>query len=97
MSHAGKTVKAKRGEQMIEITVRFHTNQIDPRKGYVVPKHGWPNGVVRVVRNDSHGIKPIGKRHFNSLMEIPLAIEKALIDNEIMIHRARRLDDYLVC
>lgn len=98
MSHAGKAIKAKRGDHMIEIKVKFFTDGIDQkkRKDYIVPKHGWINGTVQVDRNEAHGIVPDEAEHFNSLMEIPLAIEKVLIKNEIKLHRARRLDDYLV-
>ncbi len=95
MSHAGKAVKAKYRERMIEVRVRFFTNGIDPRKGYIVPKHGWPNGTVQIDRNESHGIEPGNALHFASLMEIPLAIEKMLIKHDIKIHRARRLANYI--
>lgn len=96
MSHAGKVVKAKGKEQTIKITVTFFTDGIDPqkRKGYIVPKHAWPNGTVQIERNESHGIVPARAGHFGSPMEIPLAIEKLLIDHGIKIHLARRPADY---
>jgi hypothetical protein len=50
--------EAKHGEKMIEVKLRFWTNDIAEKKGDVIPKHAWSSGVVRVERNDSHGIKP---------------------------------------
>ena len=49
--------EAEHGEKMIEIKLRFWTNDIAKQKGKIVPKNAWAAGVVRVERNDSHGIK----------------------------------------
>ena len=95
MSHAGKAVKANRKERMIEIRVRFFTNGMDSRSGYIIPKHAWPNGTVQMDRNESHGIEPDAVQHFASLMEIPLAIEKVLIKHGIKIQNARRMGQYI--
>ena len=96
MSHAGKAIKPKYGEKMIEVKLRFWTNEIADVEGYVVPKHAWVSGVVRMERNDSHGIVPDWPRHFNSLMAIPAAIEKTLIQHGIVLHRDRNMDKYIV-
>lgn len=96
MSHAGQAIRPRYGEKMIEVRIRFWTNQIADEEGYIVPKHAWTSGVVRMESNDSHGIIPSYPRPFNSLMEIPAVIEKVLIQHGIMLHRERRMGKYLV-
>ena len=51
----GKTGVAH-GERMIEVKVRFWTNDISGESGKIVPKHAWTSGVVRMDSNLSHGI-----------------------------------------
>jgi hypothetical protein len=50
---------------------------------------------VRAETNPSHGIKPGGKAIFNSLLELPLAIERVLIQQGIQLHPGRRDRKYL--
>ncbi len=95
MSHAGRDTKPKYGEKMIEVKVRFWTDRMASTDGYIVPKHGWTAGVVRMERNESHGIDPDYPRPFNSLMEIPAVIEKVLVHHGIKLHRIRRMVDYI--
>ncbi len=95
MSHAGQSVKAKSGERMIEVRVRFWTNQIAKKEGYITPKHAWTTGVVRMERNESHGIIPGYPRPFNSLMEIPSVIEKVLIQHNVILHRDGKMEKYI--
>lgn len=83
---ASEAVEAAHGSRMLEVKVRFCTNQIAPSGGQIVPKHGWTRGVVRVTPNDVHGIEPGPAVPFNSLMELPGKIEQALIDNGITLH-----------
>jgi len=47
---------ADKNERMIELKVRFWTNNIarPKRGGLIVPKHAWDSGVVRMDRNGSH-------------------------------------------
>jgi hypothetical protein len=80
---------------MIEIKVRFWTNEIAEAPGRVVPKHGWTRGVVRMTPNKSHGIDPGPPVPFNSLMELPAKIEKVLIDNGITLHLIGKNEKYL--
>ena len=47
--------EAKHGSKMIEVKVRFWTNDLAEEKGRIRPKHAWGSGVVRIARNDSHG------------------------------------------
>lgn len=95
MSHAGQAIKPKYGERMIEVKIRFWTDEMTGMKGYILPKHAWTAGVVRMERNDSHGIIPSNPRPFNSLMEIPTVIEKVLVQHGIKLHRIRRMVDYI--
>jgi hypothetical protein len=95
MSHAGRATKPKYGEKMIEVKIRFWTDEISNQEGHIVPKHAWTSGVVRMERNDSHGIVPGSPRPFNSLMEIPAAIEKVLIEHNIKLRRIKRMGDYI--
>jgi hypothetical protein len=67
------TREAKHGEKMIEIRVRFWTDQIAP-KGSVIPKHAWTSGIVRMAKNKAHGITPKHPKPFNSrLTSAPLS------------------------
>ena len=43
---------------MIEVKLRFWTNDISPEKGKIIPKHAWAAGVVRMEGNKSHGMAP---------------------------------------
>jgi hypothetical protein len=47
--------EAAQGEKMIEIKIRFWTDEIAAEPGKIVPKHAWTSGVVRIERNPSHG------------------------------------------
>lgn len=87
-------LRAPHGEKMIEVKVRFWTNNIATR-GKISPKKARAAGVVRMERNDAHGIKPRRPLPFNSLAEIPSAIEKTLIDHGIVLHASRRMRKYL--
>jgi hypothetical protein len=50
--------KARQGEKMIEVKVRFWTNDIARAADEIVPKHAWASGVVRMEPNASHVISP---------------------------------------
>ncbi|MDM7999547.1 MAG: hypothetical protein QUS33_06000 [Dehalococcoidia bacterium] len=86
--------KAKQGERMIELKVCFWTYGF-ANKGQIWPKHAWTRGEVRIVRNDAHGIKPTRGYKFNSLMEIPSAIEKVLVEHGIELHLCSKMDRYV--
>jgi hypothetical protein len=85
-----EAVDAAWGERMIEVRVRFFTNGIAEGKGQVRPKHAWAQGMVRMERNESHGIGTSDPLPFNSLMEIPAAIERLLIAHNIRLHASDR-------
>lgn len=95
MTQKAKGTKAQHRERMIEVKVRFWTDDLAGEKGYIIPKHGWTGGSVQMDRNASHGIEPGKPMVFNSLMEIPAAIEKALCHQHIKLHTLRRMADYI--
>lgn len=89
-----KRKKAQQGERMIEVKVRFWTDNIEKGKGFIRPKHAWARGVIRMERNDSHGIEPQDPLHFNSLMELLSVIEKVLINHGIVLHPVPKMKKY---
>jgi len=50
-------------------------------KGSVIPKHAWAAGVVRIERNETHGIVPGKPQVFHSPLDLGAAIEKVLIEH----------------
>ncbi len=88
------SLDAKQGEKMIEVKLRFWTNDISPEKGKVVPKHALAAGMVRMEGNKSHGIVPGTPRPFNSLLDVGAVIEKVLIEHGIVLHVGRKMKKY---
>jgi len=74
---------------MIEVRVRFFTDTHAPA-GQILPKHGHAVGEVRLAKNAAHGIHPGKPIMFNSMSEVPYAIERALRDHEIKMHMSSR-------
>lgn len=89
------TRDAKWGERMIEIKLRFWTDDIAEGKGKIQPKHAWAAGVVRIGRNKVHDITPQNPVPFNSLMDLSAKIEKVLMQHGITLHLGRRMEKYL--
>lgn len=87
--------EAEHGNRMIEIKVRFWTNDLVAEAKSIRPKHGWTSGVVRFKPNAAHGIRPGAPLVFNSLMEIPQAIEKLLIREGVTLHLSARMRRYV--
>lgn len=87
--------EAQQGERMIEIRIRFWTNNLAEEKGKIRPKHAWSSGMVIMDRNNSHGIIPQEPVPFNSLMSLPMIIERVLIAHGIMLHVDRRMKKYI--
>ena len=83
------------GEKMIEVKIRFWTNDIAAQNGHVISKHAWSSGVVRMERNDSHGIVPHAPKPFHSLLDLGSVIEKTLIEHQIVLHPSDRMAKYL--
>ena len=86
--------EAAHGQKMIEVKIRFWTNDIAEGKGKIVPKHAWSSGVVRMEGNKSHSIEPENPLPFHSLMDVSAAIEKVLINHDIVLHPSRRTKKY---
>ena len=89
------SLEAKQGEKMIEVKLRFWTNDISPEIGKVIPKHAWTSGVVRIERNYSHGIEPGKPLPFHSLLDVGAAIEKVLIEHGVVLHVGRKMSQYV--
>ena len=85
---------AKQGEKMIEIKLRFWTNNLSPEEGKVIPKHAWTSGVVRIEPNKSHGIDPQSPRPFHTLLDVGSVIEKVLIEHGVVLHSSRKMRKY---
>ena len=58
-------------------------------------KHAWSSGVVRMERNDSHGIMAKNPRPFHSLLDVGAVIEKVLIEHGVVLHPSQRMKKYL--
>jgi len=86
--------KAIHGKKMIEIKLRFWTDEIAESKKKIIQKHCWDAGVVRITKNDLHGIKPDAPIPFNSLLEILPKIEKTLEKHKIKLHLGRKARRY---
>ncbi len=87
--------EAKQGEKMIEVKIRLWTNNISQESGKVIPKHAWASGVVRIERNDTHGVKPSAPVPFHSLLDVGKAIESVLIKHGIVLQRSRQMRKYM--
>jgi hypothetical protein len=86
--------EAEHGQKMIEVRVRFWTNDIASEKGKIVPKNAWASGVVRTEGNKAHGITPSPPEAFNSIMELTGTIERVLIESGITLHPSRKMKKY---
>ena len=88
--------EAKHGEKMISLDVRFWTDGIAEKEGMIVPKHAIAAGVVKLNRNDSHGIKTTANPViFNTPMQLLEAIEELLIREGITLHLSSTMHRYV--
>jgi hypothetical protein len=76
---------AKHGKKMIEVRLRFWTDDISPTKGKIIPKHAWTSGVVRLQGNASQGIVSDNPKPFNSLLDVGAVIETVLLEAGIKL------------
>lgn len=95
MADDPETREAAHGKRMIEVRVRFWTNDLADGKGRIRPKHAWGAGVVRIEPNDAHGIERGKVLPFNSMAEVPAKIEKVLIDHGVRIHKSTKMKKYM--
>ena len=88
--------EAKHGEKMISLDVRFWTDGIAETQGRIVPKHAVAAGVIKLNRNDSHGIKTTPDPViFNTPMQLLEAIEELLIREGITLHLSSTMRRYV--
>ena len=87
--------EAEHGQKMIEVKLRFWTNDIADQGGQIMPKHAWTSGVVRIESNKAHGIVPTAPKPFHSLLDVGAVIEKLLIEHNIVLHPSRKMLKYL--
>ena len=66
------------------MAVRFWTNEI-AGPGPIKPKHGWDSGMIHITANPSHRLKSIKAVPFQSLMDLPRAMEKVIIECELTL------------
>jgi hypothetical protein len=88
-------LEASHGDKMIEVKLRFWTNKLADEPGKVIPKHAWDSGVVRIERNDSHGIVPGNPIPFHSLLDVGSIIERVLIEHRVKLHPSRKARKYI--
>ena len=86
--------EAEHGQKMIEVKLRFWTNDIADNPGQIVPKHAWSAGVVRIESNRAHGIVPAAPKPFHSLLDVGSVIEKLIIEQDIVLHPSSRMKKY---
>ena len=87
-------LEAQHGERMIELKVRFWTNNIAEEPGKIVPKYAWASGVIHIERNRAHGIVPKQPMPFHTLLDLTAVIEKTLVMYDIRLHTSRRMKQY---
>jgi hypothetical protein len=84
------TLIAPVGEKTIVVEIHFWTAGISPEKGFIIPKHCWDGGWVRVESNPSHGISGGAEAiTFNRLVDVPGAVMTALEKERIKLHPLR--------
>lgn len=85
-------VVAAANEKMIEVRLRFWTNNLADRPSdrRVLPKHAWDTGTAEMTTNKTHGIQSQDPVPFNSMMEIPRAVEKVLLQHGVKLHPGNR-------
>jgi hypothetical protein len=88
--------EAKHGEKMVEVKIRFWTDDISQESGnLIIPKHAWTSGVVRIQRNKAHGIIPTKPIRFNSLLDLGAAFERTLKEDAVVLHISRGMRKYM--
>jgi hypothetical protein len=94
MPQDAQSREARYGEKMIEVKLRFFTDNIAPR-GRIIPKHALTSGMVRMESNSLHEIAAMDPVPFNSLLQIGATIEKVLIAHGVVLHPSRKMKKYL--
>ncbi len=84
-------IPAKHGEKMIEVRVRFFTDQIAGKKNYIIPKHAWDSGFVDMANNKTHGITAATPQPFNSILDLQSVVAKVLVEHAVTLHANTKL------
>jgi hypothetical protein len=87
--------KAEHNEKMIELRIRFWTNDIAETKGDIIPKHSWDGGMVYMQPNASHGIKRTRPRPFHTMLELSAVIEKVLHAHGVKLNLGKNSRKYI--
>jgi hypothetical protein len=88
--------EARFNEKMIELRIRFWTNDISETRTEIIPKQAWDSGVVIMERNASHDIQPEKPKHFHFLMELPAIVKKVLIEHRVKLRKGAKSKKYYV-
>jgi hypothetical protein len=90
-----KRTVAPHGQKMIELTIRFWTNNLSRKRGHIVKKECWDAGVVYMHENLAHGITSANPMPFHSLLDLPAKIEKVLITHKVKAHPGKLSKKYI--
>jgi hypothetical protein len=82
-------VLKKHGETMITLTVKFFTDHLAKDPNMVRRKHAYTCGAVYMTKNETHGTRSGKTFKFNSMAELPLAMQKCLIAHDITLHPSK--------
>lgn len=80
---------------MVELTVRFWTNNISKKRGYIVKKECWDSGMIYMHENLAHGISSGSPVPFHSLLDLPAKIEKLVTKHKLKLHPGLRSRKYI--
>jgi hypothetical protein len=80
---------------MVEVKIRFLTDDVTDGDGMIIPKHVNARGFLTIEPNEAHGITRTGDSiAFNSLLELPARLEKLLIAEGIVVHPTSKMRKY---
>ena len=89
-STAPEAVNAPIGQRMVEVKIRFLTDEVVDGEGVILPKHVNGKGFLTLEPNEAHGIPNArGNKPFNSMAEIPAVLEKLLSGEGVTVHTRR--------
>ena len=85
----------KKDNKMISIEIKLWTDGLAATAGAVRPKHAWSGGMVYVPSNALHGIKASKTKPFNSMADLAVVIEDAIIAHGIKLHPGTKMKLYM--
>jgi hypothetical protein len=81
-------------QKTITLKIRLWTNGISLANDVDRRKHAKTKGTVSMERNDTHGIVPTKRFHFQSLLGLGGAVERLLIEHGIKLHPSEQMRRY---